>query len=167
MLELVLKGLLMINFDSADDGDEVGPHQASWFTLQRMSVLLADSIRESVVAFSGRNISSPDWRHRYAALMALGSISEGTPKNEFQNTVFQAMPAVLPMFQDQAQKVREILCWFFGRLAEHHVQLFGNQEFAKETIPRLQQAILDEPRVSKRACETFEKLAEIIYQDSF
>lgn len=60
-----------------------------------------------------------------------------------------------------------MLCWFFGRLAEHHNELFSTQDFAKEIIPRMQQMILDEPRVSRRACETFEKLAEFITQESF
>ena len=70
--------------------------------------------------------------------MALGSISEGPTKKKYQEMIYQAMASVLPMFNDQAQKVREILCWFFGRLAEHHNELFSNQDFAKEIMPRLQ-----------------------------
>ena len=33
LLDLVLKGLLKINFEPTDDGDEFGPHMASWFCL--------------------------------------------------------------------------------------------------------------------------------------
>lgn len=100
LLDLVLKGLLKINFEPDDDGDEFGPHMASWFCLQRLGVLLGDGLQDAVVEYSATNLSLPDWQCRYAAIMALGSISEGPTKTKYQEMVYQAMASLLPMFLD-------------------------------------------------------------------
>ena len=42
LLDLVLKGLLVINFDEGDDGDEQGTHISSWHCLMSMAALLGD-----------------------------------------------------------------------------------------------------------------------------
>lgn len=75
---------------------------ASWYCLQRLGVLLGDNIMTLVVNYSATNIALPDWQCRYAALMALGSISEGPTKAKYQEMVYQAMPSILPLFVDQA-----------------------------------------------------------------
>jgi len=48
-----------------------------------MSLLLRNEILGPVVAFVQRNIMHADWKNRYAALMALGAVSDGPDKRAF------------------------------------------------------------------------------------
>lgn len=70
------------------------------------------------------------------------------------------MQSILPLFEDPAAKVREVLGWLFARLGEFHPGLFDEEGAAAELFPRLIKLLLDRPRVSRQACLALEKIAD-------
>jgi hypothetical protein len=56
---------------------------------------------EPVINFVAPNLSPElNWKNKYAALIALGSICNGPDKDQFLNMIQQAMPSLLSMFKD-------------------------------------------------------------------
>jgi len=51
--------------------------------LQKISFLIGSAVMPLVVTFVQTKILSPDWKERYAALIALGAITEGPEKTKF------------------------------------------------------------------------------------
>ena len=80
LMPLVLGGLLKINFEE-DEDDEVWGHSLSAACcLKILAQLLKDEVMDPVVNFVAQNIMLPDWKNKYASLMALGSITDGPGK---------------------------------------------------------------------------------------
>lgn len=75
---------------------------------------------QPVIAFVSENIRSEDWKKRYAALLALGSITEGPEKSAFMNVILPGFPNLIDMFNDSNAKVREAIGWVISRICEHH-----------------------------------------------
>ena len=50
---------------------------------------------DPVVQFVAANIQEDSWKHKYASLMALGSITEGPDKQKFLEVVIQALQNLL------------------------------------------------------------------------
>ena len=64
------------------------------------------------------------------------------------------------LFNDPAQKVRETICWFYEVIARNHQNLYNDQVFAQDVIPKLMKLIMDADRVSISACKAIEELAD-------
>jgi hypothetical protein len=50
---------------------------------------------ERVIGFASTNIISANWKEKYAALVALGSITDGPEKQRFLDVIMQALPGLL------------------------------------------------------------------------
>jgi importin subunit beta-1 len=127
LLELIFVGLLKINFEEDEDDDEWGHALSAACCLQKMSILLGNDLMDPVVQYVAKHIQSPNWKEKYASLMALGSITEGPDKQKFALVIVQALQNLLAMFQDQNGKVREAISWVMNRISEHHAEVLLDQ----------------------------------------
>lgn len=120
LLDLVLEGLLIIDFDEDDDDEDWGHALSAACCLQKLSILIKDSVFPKVISFASANIQQANWKQKYAALIALGSVTEGPDKDQFMKVIAQALPSLIALFEDANTKVREALSWVFQRICDHH-----------------------------------------------
>lgn len=95
LITLALQGLMVINFEEDEDDDEWGHALSAACCLQKLSLLLGNQVLSLVVQFVAANIQQPSWKNKYAALMALGSITEGPDKQKFLEVIIQALQNLL------------------------------------------------------------------------
>ena len=62
--------------------------------------MIGNSVMEPIIAFVSTNITSPDWKKRYSALLALGAITEGPDKAKYMEVIIPGLPNLVSMFQD-------------------------------------------------------------------
>jgi hypothetical protein len=103
---------------------------------------------DPVINFASTHIVSNNWKERYAALIALGSITDGPERNKFMEVIMSALPGLLQMFKEPNNKIREALSWVLHRICEHHPHLVANPQISGEFISRLMQGLSDKPRIS-------------------
>lgn len=104
---------------------------------------------EPVIKFVAQNIQSPNWKHRYSALLALGSITEGPDKMNFNNVIMPGLPNLINLFQDSHAKVREAIGWVFSRICEFHADVIANESAINIIIPTFLNSLkLDRPKVA-------------------
>ena len=82
--------------------------------LQKCALILKNEIMAPIVAFVSENIVQPDWKLRYASLMALGAISDGPDKVKFAEVIVPSLDQLMAMFVDPAFKVRYAIGWVFN-----------------------------------------------------
>lgn len=117
--------------------------------LQKISLLLQQDVMPPVVEFVGANILSTEWKARYAALIALGAITEGPEKQKFAEILIPSIPNLLNMFKDESVKVREAISWVVSKICEHHSDvLIQDQNTINLFIETVIQSLQDRPRVS-------------------
>ena len=85
---------------------------------------------------------------KYASLMALGSITEGSNKQNFLQIIIQAFQNLMAMFSDQNGKVREAISWVMSRISEHHSDLLTNNQIIKQFMTNIVQGTMDKPSIS-------------------
>ena len=84
LIQLLLEGISNVQIDDEDDAEEEwGVNLASGCCLVKISLLLRNEVLGPIVAFVSSNIMHADWKNRYAALMALGAVSDGPDKQAF------------------------------------------------------------------------------------
>lgn len=140
---------MIINFeDEDDDDDEFGHLMSSATTLQKLSILLKNDVMDPVINYVAANIMQPNWKQKYSALIALGSITEGPDKQKFGETIAQALNNLLQMTRDPLKKIREGISWVFARICEHHGEVISNPNISGQIIPTLKESLKDTPKVS-------------------
>jgi len=75
-----LEGLCIINFDQDDDDEDWGHALSAGCCLQKLALLIKNDVMDRVINFASTNIISNNWKEKYAALVALGSITDGPEK---------------------------------------------------------------------------------------
>lgn len=160
LLDLILEGLCIINFDEDDDDEDWGHALSAACCLQKLSIFIKDLALPKVINFASANIGQSNWKQKYAALIALGSVTEGPKKDEFMGVIVQALPNLIELFSDGNAKVREALSWVFKRICEHHAGIFTDLKIASECLPRLIKSLEDRARISNQCCAAIERLAE-------
>lgn len=159
VIQLILEGLQIITFDVDDDDDDWGHAISAGCCLQKLALLIKNDVMEQVIAFSSTKIGSQNWHERYAALIALGSITDGPDKKAFMDVIISALPGLLQMFSEQNPKIREALAWVLQRICEHHPEIVSAPQVTAEFIPRVMEGIKDKPRISNQCCAAFQQLS--------
>jgi hypothetical protein len=131
LLSQVNQGLLNITFEEDQDDDEWGHALSAACCLQKLAQLLKNEVIVEVVAFVTQHITQESWKNKYAALMALGSITEGPERGQFQQVIVGAFQNLLNMFADPSAKVREAISWVMCRISEHHADIFQDDGIIK------------------------------------
>jgi len=79
---------------------------SSGVCLQKISLLIGSQVLPQVVTFVSSNITSADWRARYAAVLSLGTITEGPDKPSFNQILVPSINQLITMYGDPSIKVR-------------------------------------------------------------
>jgi importin subunit beta-1 len=149
LLVLIFNGLLKITFDEQEDDDDWGHAHSATCCLQMVSQIIGNDVMPPMINFVSTNIQQPDWRCKYASLMALGSSVEGPEKMQFSKLINDAMINLLAMFKDQSAKVREAISWVMSRICEHHHEVVVNPHVFNNFLRSVLEGVKDVPRVSK------------------
>lgn len=81
-----------MNIEEEDeDDDELGVALSSGCCLAAIALVVGNEIMEPVLSFVSLNITNSDWKKRYAALLALGAITEGPDKIRFMNVIIPGL----------------------------------------------------------------------------
>ena len=81
LIQMILQGLMVINFEEDEEEEDWGHFISSGYCLQKLAVLIGNDVMQPVVNYVAANISANNWRQKYAALIALGSMTEGPEKH--------------------------------------------------------------------------------------
>lgn len=129
--------------------------------LQKISILLESEVMPPVVEFVSQNIRSESWKDRYAALIALGAITEGPERAKFSEIIVPSFNDLINMFGDQSVKVREAISWVISKTCEHHAEVMtSSAEQTSILVNALLTALKDRPKISNHCCLSIEKLSE-------
>ena len=81
---------------------------------------------QPVLTFVDEKIQTQDWKNKYPALIALGSIVEGPDKDKFSEVISSALPLLIQLFDDKVPKVRESISWVMSKISENHVEVVSS-----------------------------------------
>lgn len=124
-------------------------------------MLIGSQCLPPVVEFVSTNISSPDWRKRYAAIISLGTITECPDKVSFNQILIPSMENLLKMYSDPSVRVRSAISWLFGKICEHYADIItSNNDITRVFIGTLINSLQDKPKISEYSCLAIDKLAE-------
>ncbi|XP_013418000.1 importin-5-like isoform X1 [Lingula anatina] len=104
-----------------------------------------------IIANVPQMLSSPDWRYRHAALMAISACGEGCHK-QMEQMLSNILEAVLPYTHDQHPRVRYAACNALGQLSTDFGPMF-QKKFHAKVIPGILMVLDDtaHPRVQAHA----------------
>ncbi|KAF2076221.1 hypothetical protein CYY_002462 [Polysphondylium violaceum] len=132
--------------EEIDDG--WGVTQAGTTCISAMAEVSGDDILPHVYPFIQNNITSPEWRLREAACIALGSILQGpTNFNELPNLI----PHLVNMLKDPNEMVKDTASWTIGRICNHQISAIPN--YLEVLIKALIEATADPvSKIAAHAC---------------
>lgn len=96
-------------------------------------------------------LSNPDWKYRYAALMAISAAGEGCHK-QMEDILQSIMEGVLQYLQDPHPRVRYAACNAIGQMSTDFAPIF-EKKFHENVVPGLLMVLDDNenPRVQAHA----------------
>lgn len=163
ILQLIFDGLLKIDFDEDDDDeDEWGHAHSATCCLKIMAQLIGNEIQDPVVKYVAMHIQEQDWKKKYAALMALGSITEGPDKKQFANVIVLSLQQLMAMFDDQNPKIRHAIAWVMRKLSEDHAEVLLNPQIIQQFLHRILESLKDKPKISFQCCSSLMWLAKSV-----
>lgn len=162
LIQLLLEGISNVQIDDEDDAEEEwGVNLSSGCCLVKLSLLLKNEVLGPVVKFVSENITHAAWQNRYAALMALGAVSDGPDKAAFAEILTPSIAQLCNMFKDTSVKVREAIAWVVFQICTHHADVMvATAEQTANFIAVIIHSLADKPKVSVYLCQAIEKLAE-------
>ena len=144
--------------DCADD-DEWNPCKAANICLMLLSSCVADDIIPHVMPFINENISSHNWQFRDAAVMAFGSIVDGSTQEKLKPIIEQSMSMFIQLLKDQNTTVRDSATWTIGRMCESVPEAVITEVSLQPLLEGLVMGLSDEPRVANNACWSLSSIA--------
>lgn len=124
LVQLMLQNVVKVVVeDDEEEDDETGVQQSAGVCLQRISLHIGSKVLPPVVDFVSANILSQDWRARYAAVISLGTITEGPDRESFNKILVPSLESLLKMYQDPSIRVRGAISWLFGKICEHYADI--------------------------------------------
>ncbi|KAL2912933.1 hypothetical protein HK105_207604 [Polyrhizophydium stewartii] len=112
------------DFDDEDDGDdgdddvdnEWNVRKCSAASIDVMATVFRDSLLPVLLPLLKDQLSSAEWSHREAGILALGAIAEGCSVGMIPHLP-SLVPMLLATLKDKKPLVRSITCWTLGRYA--------------------------------------------------
>ncbi|XP_072935690.1 importin-5 [Epargyreus clarus] len=146
--------------DVADDDNELN-HVAAESALDRMCCGLGGKIMLGlIVGQVPEMLSSPDWRRRHAALMAVSAAGEGCHK-QMEQMLDQVVSGVLNYLTDPHPRVRYAACNAVGQMSTDFAPVF-EKKFHDKVVPGLLMVLDDNanPRVQAHAAAALVNFSE-------
>lgn len=135
--------------------DEWNASMASATCLSLVAECVGNEIfRDGIlVGFVEQNILAPQWTHREAALMALGSIIDGPEETAMQHILPPVLPVVLgALHGDSSVAVRDAAAWVVGRAADFFSSIIPSSLVPEMVRVLIRAALTDAVRVSHNCC---------------
>lgn len=142
-----------------DDDDEWNPCKAAGVCLMLLSSCVSDDIIIHVMPFIDENIRSQNWQFRDAAVMAFGSIVEGSTQEKLKPIVEQSMNMFIQLLQDPNVIVRDTATWTIGRICESVPEAVITEAALQPLLEGLVVGLSAEPRVARNACWSLSSIA--------
>lgn len=150
--------------DENDDEDDWNPSKAAGVCLMLLASCCEDMIVDHIRPFVEREISSPDWKRRDAAVMAFGSMLEGPDTLVLKPCVDQILPVLIQLMSDPSVAVRDTTAWTLGRICELISESVLNPQIIPPLLEVLVRGLASEARVAANVCWAFNSLAEAAYE---
>jgi importin subunit beta-1 len=120
LVPILLEALTKQEDENAESDEEWGVSLAAASCLQKMAVLLGDTMVDMVVAFVSQYVTSAEWRLREASIMAFACILDGPSDARIAPLVVSGLPALVNSLADQTPLVRDTTAWALSRIFEFH-----------------------------------------------
>ena len=105
-------------------------------------------------------LSSPEWKSRHAALMAISVIGEGC-HTQMEALLPNIVPSIVPFLEDSHPRVRYAACNAMGQMATDFNPTFQTK-YHEVVVPKLLQVLEDNdnPRVQAHAAAALVNFSE-------
>lgn len=107
---------------------------------------------QPTLQFFASNVGGADWRQREAAVMAFGSILEGSDTEMLGNAVQQALGSILALMGDPTLQVADTALWCVGRITEHALFSLNEQLDLPPVLEALLTGLGAHPMVAVNCC---------------
>jgi importin subunit beta-1 len=125
--------------------------------------LVANTVGDLVVPktqdFIKTNLDNPNWHFKEAAIIALGSIMEGSKSQELKTYINSILPKLYVHVKDpNSVHVRDTTAWVLGRICQYHsdVMSINLQNF----VQILGSSLQDVPRVAANCAYALHEIAK-------
>jgi importin subunit beta-1 len=152
--------------DEADCEDDWNPSKSAGVCLMLLAQCTEDDILSKVIPFVEKNITSPDWKFRDAAVMALGSILDGPTPSKVESLLQPAMQTLIALFDDESVAVRDSTAWCMGKICETTPRLVFHQSVFEGLLGKLVEGLSAAPRVATNICWAISSLVEACYEQA-
>lgn len=158
VLPVLLSLLTKQNDDFEDDDWTVSMAAAT--CLQLFAQDTTNYVVRPTLEFVESNLSSNDWKHREAAVMAFGSILDGPDRSELKILIGQALPPIFALIQDKNLQVKDTVSWCLGRIAELVIDAIDTNTMLSPIMGALVEGLKDHPKIATNCCWTIINLTD-------
>lgn len=158
LVPILLEALTKQEDEMAESDEDWSVSLASASCLEKMSLLLGDTMVDMVVGFVAQCVVSTEWRFREAAIMAFACILDGPTESKISPIVVSGLPALVNCLTDKTPLVRDTTAWALGRVFEHQANAIS-REAMTAIITGLLATLEDRnPRIAEQAALAFLRL---------
>lgn len=151
---------LLTKQDEYADEDDWNVSMAAGACLQLYAQDTGNSVVVPTLKFVEENISSQDWKHREAAVMAFGSILDGPDHQQLNSLIGQALDPMINLMGDSSLQVRDTVAWCLGRMADLVIDGIDVYEQLPQIISAVLAGLGDDQKVATNCCWTIMNLTE-------
>lgn len=168
LVDMVFEIMCQIEEDEAEN--EYGPAEAASAVLKNAALAVGPVIVDTLMKYINTNLRSPSWQKRDAAVMAFAliledSVEDAEAKAKLQEELIHpALPHLLDKLvgpsKDANHIVRSSTAFALGNVFEWHIEVVDPINDVPSLIPRLVEALEDEPRTAKFTAMALNNLIE-------
>lgn len=157
----VILSLLTRQEEDADE-DEWNVAMAAGTCLALLSAAVNDVIVQSIIPFIETNITSADWHHREAAVMAFGSILDGPDPAVLTPLIHQALPLLLNMMSEQETNdaVKDTTAWTLAKICDLHSTALKPDVHVHPIVSAVVAGLQGPPRISANCAWAIQTLSD-------
>ena len=158
LVPILLEALTKQEDELADSDEDWSVSLAAASCLEKMTILLGDTIVDSVVGFVAQCVTSPEWRLREASIMAFACILDGPSDPKISPIVISGLSSLVNCLVDKTPLVRDTTAFALGRVFEFHSNAVSREALIAVVTGLL--ATLDDknPRIAEQAALAFLRL---------
>lgn len=131
---------------------ELSPQISAFLSLADLACTVGEQQRDNVVEFVEANISSPEWKFRFAAVL-LTSVCIRIPSfKSIPSNILNTMSIFVNMLDDPSTIVKEASMWSLGRCVQKFSDLAMTPERFSIVVQKLPEIVSSSGQLSDRAC---------------
>eukprot|EP00211_Chloroparvula_japonica_P005302 CAMPEP_0119121914 /NCGR_PEP_ID=MMETSP1310-20130426/2329_1 /TAXON_ID=464262 /ORGANISM="Genus nov. species nov., Strain RCC2339" /LENGTH=875 /DNA_ID=CAMNT_0007111509 /DNA_START=167 /DNA_END=2794 /DNA_ORIENTATION=+ len=124
IMPTILDCLVEEELDNVYDEDSWNVPMAAATCVENASLAVSSAIIPQVMPFVMKNINSPEWNLKEAAILAFGSILQGVETEDMAENMSGALQMLLQMLNGNAPvQIRDTAAWTIGRICAFHINV--------------------------------------------